>query len=112
MNIDKIKKNSRLPDQGLKIGDVVYSEYYQLAGRIVRLSSVQEISDNPSYVLSEIRDPTKEICFGVREHNWHHTGSETLKYNRLVKLNGWEDFPEYYQETGELVPEENVNAIR
>lgn len=103
MHFDKIKKNSRLPDQGLKIGDVVYSEYYQLAGRIVRLSPIQEISDNPSYVLSEIRDPIKEICSGVREHSWHHSTGRCLKYNRLVKLNTWDDFPSYSTETGELV---------
>ena len=100
---EQIKKASRLPDQGLKIGDVVYSEYYQLVGRIARLSPIQEIPDNPSYVLSDMRDPSKEICFGTREHNWHHSTGGALKYNRLVKLNTWDDFPSYSTSTGEII---------
>jgi hypothetical protein len=101
---NKIKLNSRLPDQGLKVGDVVYSEYYNLIGRISRTSEVQEIIDNPRYVLSEVHNTEKEICFGVREHMWSHVPGG-LKYSRLVKLtiNGWDSLPVYSTETGELV---------
>lgn len=103
MNFEKIKATSRLPDQGLEIGNIVYSEYYQVVGRIVRLSPTQDIQDNPSYILSEIKDATREICFGVREHNWHHSADGCLKYDRLVKLNTWDDLPTYSTETSEVI---------
>lgn len=99
---DKIKAASKLPDQGLEIDDIVYSEYYNTVGRIVRLSSVQDLPDNPRYVLSEVRDPTNEIVFGVTEHNWHYTETG-LRYSRLIKLNlqRWDELPEYSIVTGE-----------
>lgn len=101
---EKIKRNSRLPDQGLEVGDVVYSEYYNVVGRISRTSEVQEIIDNPRYVLSEVHNPEKEICFGVREHMWTHVEGG-LKYSRLVKLTmkDWKSLPTYSTETGDLI---------
>lgn len=98
--LDKIKSESRLPDQGLEVGDIVYSEYHKVVGRISRLSLHQEIEGNPSYVLSDLIS-NEEICFGVREHNWHYTSTHAIQYSRLIKL----EFPtvQFNIETGELL---------
>lgn len=101
--IEQIKINTRKPDQSLAIGDLVYSEYYGMMGRISRLSKSQEIEGNPSYVLSDPKDPQSEILFGVREHNWHYTHDGNIKYSRLVKLNEWKNFVEYSPVNGKPI---------
>lgn len=105
-NIDNIKHKTRLPDQGLQINDIVYCEYHCKIGRICRMSEIQEIPDNPRYVLAHIKTG-REFLFGVREHEWHYASNKTLKYSRLVKLNlsNWKDLPEYSIETCEIIQE-------
>ena len=103
--VDHIKDISRLPDQGLQIGDIVYSEYYKCVGSIARLSKHNPDYTQPCYVLARLDGNKEEFVFGVHEHNWHHSGEHTIKYNRLIKLNftEWKDMRTYSTKTGELI---------
>jgi len=86
MNYQELMQNTRLPDQGLKVGDIVYSQYYDRLGKICRMSPIQDDPTNPSYVLSNVYNQDIEILFGVREHNWHYVDTNKLRYSRLIKF--------------------------